>query len=89
MLFNLEAQERMDCREGLLISRGDDDTTPRRSLLEAVLHLLAWPFHICHFWGHSVVHKHRNVEIPVLKSLRDVCKVLANVVALCRVCEVG
>jgi|SRR6516165_4423761 len=88
VLFNLEAQEFVDCRYGLLISRNDDDTTSRSGLLERVLNLVAETLHLFHSWGDSIVHKHRNVEVPVPKSMRDMRKMPADVVAIGCVCGV-
>jgi len=89
MLLNLKAQELMNRGECTLVGSHDNNPCAVRRFLEGVPNLFLQPLHLRDTMRHSVVHKHRNIKITILKSVGDVAKVHPNVVSVaCVLCVV-
>src|ERR1051326_2073040 len=72
VLFDLEAQESVDCFKGFFVRGGNKNTSPAGRFLVRVMNISLQPLHLWHSRRNSIVNEHRNVEISILKCLCDV-----------------
>ena len=72
VLFDLEAQESVDCCKGRFVRRGNNNTSPIGRFLERVMNIFPQPLHFWHSGRNSIVNEHRNIEISTLKCFCDV-----------------
>src|SRR6476646_8312739 len=82
MFADLEAEKLVDRSYGFLVRGLNDHPTAGRRLLEREMDLAEMLLHHRDTWRNCVVDKHRNREVTVLKSVRDVLQVHLDVVAI-------
>ena len=83
VIFYLELQELMDCRDRLCICAGDFHLGPFLSSLGAIRDLVLQTLHSGRSRWCLRVNEHRYVEIALLEESRNVIKMLADRIAAC------